>query len=140
MPVPSQGHYGFHSFPVVDWFCLFIYMYLWVLTFPLEDCSEFGNLVITLIYNDNNNLRLFVRRAAVLPLVLSELVEGLWFNALEDSKDIARIIQPRYSYIVKSGIKHPNPNPYLFVKCCTFHGFYMNNSLCLFIINIFFIL
>jgi hypothetical protein len=25
MPVPSQGHYGFHSFPVVDWFCLFIY-------------------------------------------------------------------------------------------------------------------
>jgi hypothetical protein len=138
MPVPSQGHYGFHSFPVVDWFCLFIY--LWVLTFPLEDCSEFGNLVITLIYNDNNNLRLFIRRAAVLPLVLSELVEGLWFNALEDSKDVAPIIQPRYSYIVKSGIKHPNPNPYLFVKCCTFHGFYMNNSLCLFIINIFFIL
>ena len=33
LPVPSQGHYGFHSFPVVDWFCLFIY--LWVLTFPL---------------------------------------------------------------------------------------------------------
>ena len=24
MPVPSQGHYGFHSFPVVDLFCLFI--------------------------------------------------------------------------------------------------------------------
>ena len=21
---PSQGHYGFHSFPVVDWFGLFI--------------------------------------------------------------------------------------------------------------------
>jgi hypothetical protein len=33
-------HYDFHSFPIVDWFCLFIY--LWVLTFPLEDCSEFG--------------------------------------------------------------------------------------------------
>jgi membrane-bound metal-dependent hydrolase YbcI (DUF457 family) len=47
MPVPSQGHYGFHSFLVVDWFCLFIY--LWVWTFPLEDCSEFGNFVITLI-------------------------------------------------------------------------------------------
>jgi hypothetical protein len=46
MPLPSQGHYGFHSFPVVDWFCLFIY--LWVLTFPLQDCSEFGNFVITL--------------------------------------------------------------------------------------------
>ena len=34
---------AFHSFPVVDWFCLFIY--LWVLTFPLLDCSEFGNFV-----------------------------------------------------------------------------------------------
>jgi hypothetical protein len=48
MPVPSQGHYGFHSFPVVNWFCL--YIYLCVLTFPLEDCSEFGNFVITLIW------------------------------------------------------------------------------------------
>ena len=38
----------FFSFPVVDWFCLFIC--LWVLTFPLLDCSEFGNFVITLIY------------------------------------------------------------------------------------------
>jgi hypothetical protein len=48
MSVPSQGHYGFHSFPVVDWFCLFIY--LWVLTLPLLDCTEFGNFVITLIF------------------------------------------------------------------------------------------
>ena len=47
MPVPSQVHYGFHSFPVVHWFCLFIY--LWALIFPLLDCSEFGNFVITLI-------------------------------------------------------------------------------------------
>jgi hypothetical protein len=31
MPVPSQGHYGFHNFLVVDWFCLFIY--LWVLIY-----------------------------------------------------------------------------------------------------------
>jgi hypothetical protein len=54
MPVPSQGHYGFHSFPVVDWFCLFTY--LWVLTFPLQDCSEFGNFVITLI-NATNGTR-----------------------------------------------------------------------------------
>ena len=38
------------SFPVVDWLCLFIY--LWVLTFPLLDCSEFGNFVITLIHWD----------------------------------------------------------------------------------------
>ena len=47
MPVPSQGHCGFPSFPVVDWFCLFVD--LWVLPFPLEDCSVFGNFVITLI-------------------------------------------------------------------------------------------
>ena len=51
MPVPSQGLYGFPSFPVVDWFCLFIY--LGVLTFPSEDCSEFGNFVITLISSIN---------------------------------------------------------------------------------------
>jgi hypothetical protein len=53
MPVPSQGYYGFHSFPVLDWFCLFIY--LWVLTFPLEDCSEFGNVVI-ILWNYRENL------------------------------------------------------------------------------------
>ena len=56
MLVPSQGHYGFHSFPVVDWFCLFIY--LWVLTFPLQGCSEFGNFVITLINFNHNVLHL----------------------------------------------------------------------------------
>ena len=27
-----------------------LFIYLWVLTFPLLDCSEFGNFVITLIY------------------------------------------------------------------------------------------
>ena len=48
MPVPSQGHCGFPSFPVVDWFFLFVD--LWVLPFPLEDCSVFGNFVITLIF------------------------------------------------------------------------------------------
>ena len=47
MPVSSQGQYGFPSFPVVDWLCLFID--LWVLPFPLEDCSVFGNFVITII-------------------------------------------------------------------------------------------
>jgi hypothetical protein len=40
------------------WFCLFIY--LWVLTFPLEDCSEFGNFVITLIYKYWYNLNQYV--------------------------------------------------------------------------------
>ena len=47
MPVPSQGHLGFPRFPVVEWFCLFVD--LWVLPFPMSDCSVFGNFVITLI-------------------------------------------------------------------------------------------
>jgi hypothetical protein len=38
-----QGHC---SFPVVDWLCLFVD--LWVVPFPLEDWSVFGNFVITL--------------------------------------------------------------------------------------------
>ena len=42
----KSGSLRFSQFPVVDWFCLFIH--LWVLTLPLEDCSEFGNFVITL--------------------------------------------------------------------------------------------
>ena len=41
-------HCDFASFPVVDWFCLFVD--LWVLPFPLTDCSVFGNFVITLIF------------------------------------------------------------------------------------------
>jgi hypothetical protein len=58
--VHKSGTYGFYSsclyqvraiavfsFPVVDWFCLFVD--LWVLPFPLEECSVFGNFVITLI-------------------------------------------------------------------------------------------
>ena len=43
----KSGSLRFSQFSVVDWFCLFIY--IWVLTFPLEDCSEFGNFFITLI-------------------------------------------------------------------------------------------
>ena len=49
MPVPSQGHCGFPSFQVVDWFWLFVD--LWVLPFSLEDCSVFGNFVIIFIYS-----------------------------------------------------------------------------------------
>ena len=58
MPVPSQGRCDFPSFPVVDWFCLFVDFC--VLPFPLDDCSVFGNFVITLflqgallIYHNN---------------------------------------------------------------------------------------
>jgi hypothetical protein len=72
MPVPSKGHDGFPSFPVVDWFCLFLH--LWVLPSTLEDFSKFGNFVITLIYamegyniihdkGTNNNLLTITRKA-----------------------------------------------------------------------------
>ena len=44
MPVPSQGHYGFHSFPVVDWFCL-IYNY----EFWLSLCKIVRSSVILLL-------------------------------------------------------------------------------------------
>ena len=45
MPVPSQGHYGFHSFPVVDWFCLFIDTY----GFWLSLCKIIRNSIILLL-------------------------------------------------------------------------------------------
>jgi hypothetical protein len=45
MPVPSQSHYGFHSFPVVDWFCRSIY--LWV--FLLSLCKIVRSSVILLL-------------------------------------------------------------------------------------------
>ena len=96
MPVPSQGHYGFHSFPVVDWFCLFIY--LWVLTFPLLDCSEFGNFVITLIYN----LILFIL-LYILPMVYR--THGI-LTALDM---VYRTLYPWYFDLPTHGISNPLP-------------------------------
>jgi hypothetical protein len=65
------------SFPVVDWFCLFIY--LWVLTFPLEDCSEFGNFVITLIYD----LPPYITYHRNMPVVVQELLpfRSIWVHS-----------------------------------------------------------
>jgi hypothetical protein len=49
MPVPSQGHCVFPLFRLLtDFVCLFIYEFL---PLHLEDCSMFGNFVITLIYD-----------------------------------------------------------------------------------------
>jgi hypothetical protein len=58
----KSGSLRFHSFPVVDWFCLFIY--LWVSTFPLLDCSEFGSF------------------APNLPLSLRLKVSGCHYNSI----------------------------------------------------------
>ena len=71
MPVPSQGYYGFPSFSVVDWFFLFIY--IWVLNFPLEDCSELGNFVIILI-----SCNWHVKRGSIYPPPTYEVIYIIW--------------------------------------------------------------
>jgi hypothetical protein len=54
MPVPSQGHYGFHSFPVVDWFvCLYTY------EFWLSLCKIVRSSVILLLPLFNVRIMLF---------------------------------------------------------------------------------
>ncbi|VDH92729.1 Hypothetical predicted protein [Mytilus galloprovincialis] len=47
------------------------------------------NLGLATAYKNNEDLRLLVRRAAVLPLVPPQLVEDVWFTALEDAEEIA---------------------------------------------------
>ena len=44
----KSGSLRFSQFFACWLICLFIY--LWVFTFPLEDCLQFGNFVITFIY------------------------------------------------------------------------------------------
>jgi hypothetical protein len=51
--------------------------------------GTFVYIIVTYcFYRDNDIVRIFVRRAAVLPLVPPELVEDVWFNVLEDSEEI----------------------------------------------------
>ena len=67
------------SFPVVEWFCLFID--LWVLTFPLEDCSVFCNFVITLIYHhDITEILLKVAFSTIKPNQTLFLI--LWYQRI----------------------------------------------------------
>ncbi|VDI62638.1 Hypothetical predicted protein [Mytilus galloprovincialis] len=47
------------------------------------------NLGLATAYKNNEDLRLLVRCAAVLPLVPPQLVEDVWFTALEDAEEIA---------------------------------------------------
>ena len=62
MTVPSQGHYGFHSFPVDDWFCLFI---VYTYEFWLSLCKNARSSVILL-------LPLFVTRVTGLLTVVDQ--------------------------------------------------------------------
>ena len=47
--------------------------------------GTFVYIIVTYcFYRDNDMVRLFVRRAGALPLVPPDLVEDVWFNAIED--------------------------------------------------------
>jgi hypothetical protein len=55
IPVPSQGHCGFPSFPVVDWFCLFVD--LWVLSlWKIARCSFILYFDLTTIWHIQSSL------------------------------------------------------------------------------------
>ena len=56
----------------------------------LQDIWRDTELGLAIAYRDNDNVRISVRRAAVLPLVPLELVEDVRFNALADP-DIDRM-------------------------------------------------
>ena len=49
-----------------------MFVWLWVLTFPLEDCSEFGNFVITLI-DTMTKVPVFFNSVIMCTQILSEI-------------------------------------------------------------------
>jgi hypothetical protein len=87
MLVPSQGHCGFPSFPVVDWFCLFAD--LRVLPFPLEDCLVFSNFVITLIYHNTTFINRYSNTQRLLNIFVGtfffiwSVIVLKWYNSLQ---------------------------------------------------------
>ena len=130
MPVPSQGHYGFHSFPVVDWFCLFIYFSL---------CKIARSSVILLLPLCWNVLKMNYCPAwkKTLQLLLpwdeessswsssygSTRYNIMWYCWLSLTCDRSVVFSeytgfphqsnwlPRYNWnIVESGVKHDNTN------------------------------
>ena len=70
MPVPSQGHFGFSSFPVVDWFCLFVY--LRVLPFPFQKRRQ--------IWHKLDKIILKVPMSKYVPIILR--TENVLFGVL----------------------------------------------------------
>jgi hypothetical protein len=109
---------GFHSFPVVDWFCLFIY--LWVLTFPLLDCSP--DLVQAFLK------KWWVEsdfKAPNLPLSLRLKVSGhhydsiynnTWTKQLSNQRQMSKtLLPPQYNWnIVESGVTINQPTNLLY--------------------------
>ena len=72
----------FPSFPVVDWFCLFISF-----DFPLEDFSEFGNFLITLNYDAYILETALIQGFRIVKLTLQCYKEE---ESLKNTKDINR--------------------------------------------------
>jgi hypothetical protein len=70
--------------------------------------GERQKLGLATAYRDNDNIRLFARRAAVLPLVPPELVEDVWFNALEDSEEIAINMTAFADYVTEYWVEGNN--------------------------------
>ena len=78
MPVPSQVHCGFPSFPVVDWFCLFVD--LWVLPFPwkIALCSVILLLPLSALISYNFTIKNYVNRKITSYLLI--FTKSLWLH------------------------------------------------------------
>ena len=71
--------------------------------------GTFVYIIVTYcFYRDNDIVRIFVRRAAVLPLVPPELVEDVWFNAIEDIDDIVINTTAFADYVTKYWVEGNN--------------------------------
>ena len=130
MPVPSQGNCGFHSFLVVDWFCLFIY--LWVLTFPLLDCSEFGNFVITLIciwYCES----IFIRWQQFSWFLQNALIHGFWIPGFKQSMGKLYFVKILIFVVWLKHEIHENYKPMINNR---FHSSFVLDKMCLFSLQI----
>ena len=78
--------------------------------FHYTECiwSKTQKLGLATAYRENDNVRLFIRRAVVLPLVPSELIEEAWSNALADSDEIAINISAFANYATEYWIEVNN--------------------------------
>jgi len=59
-------------------------------------------------YKNNPSVKLFVRRAAVLPLLPPNVLEDYWFNAIEDADDIPENITPLADYVTETWVESDN--------------------------------
>ena len=96
----------------------FLFIYFWVLTFPLEDCSEFGNFVIILILSWIFKV---LAHCNIFPCLDSSLHSDIlcWFRvnqplililntAANTNFSVFGLTRPRFkSTIYRTGSEHP---------------------------------